>query len=166
MDPVPPELAAQLEALAAEAKGDTARKLEYLLDALIMRGQLPASFKVVVAKIRADPNQRKVRLSVITDKYEVDSPDVPCAELIPLCGARCCGFVVLLSEQDVLERKLPFRIDDPYLLPRDPETKRCTCMAADGACTVYDARPGTCRTYDCREDPRVWIDYEKRIPAP
>ena len=23
-----------------------------------------------------------------------------------------------------------------------------------------------CRKYDCRNDVRVWIDYEKRIPAP
>jgi hypothetical protein len=39
-------------------------------------------------------------------------------------------------------------------------------MAPSGGCTVYDDRPGTCREYDCREDKRVWIDYEKRIPAP
>ena len=35
-----------------------------------------------------------------------------------------------------------------------------------GACTAYDYRPSTCRTYDCREDRRVWIDFEARIPAP
>ena len=33
-------------------------------------------------------------------------------------------------------------------------------------CGVYETRPEHCRTYDCREDARVWIDYEKRIPAP
>jgi hypothetical protein len=23
-----------------------------------------------------------------------------------------------------------------------------------------------CRGYDCREDRRIWLDFEKRIPAP
>jgi hypothetical protein len=31
---------------------------------------------------------------------------------------------------------------------------------------VYEHRPAICRTYDCRKDPRIWIDFEKRIPAP
>jgi hypothetical protein len=31
---------------------------------------------------------------------------------------------------------------------------------------VYAQRPGACRAYDCRHDPRVWIDFEARIPAP
>jgi len=62
--------------------------------------------------------------------------------------------------------QIPFELDRPYLLPRDPQTKRCACMDEEGLCTKYDVRPATCRTYDCREDARVWIDYEQRIPAP
>jgi Fe-S-cluster containining protein len=103
---------------------------------------------------------------MVDDKYTVESPPIDCAARIPLCGARCCSFEVALSRQDLEERKLPFVIDKPYMLPRDPNTKRCACMDADGACTSYDVRPATCRTYDCREDLRVWLDYEARIPAP
>jgi Fe-S-cluster containining protein len=72
---------------------------------------------------------------------------------------------VSLSAQDVAERLLPFDIHEPYRLPRD-EQGRCTCMDAAGACTVYSHRPGACRAYDCRHDPRVWIDFDARIPAP
>jgi Fe-S-cluster containining protein len=52
------------------------------------------------------------------------------------------------------------------MLPRDPSTKTCVCIDAGGACTIYEKRPASCRAYDCRADPRVWIDFEARIPAP
>lgn len=169
LPPIDPDLVGELEALA-ETLGvrpdhaDLARKLEWLIDALVLRGQLPARFTHLANKIRAD--RSTVRLAMFRDKYVVPSADIDCAARIPLCGARCCSFDVTLSAQDVAERKLPFVIDQPYMLPRDPETKRCSCMDAEGACTVYEFRPGACRAYDCRHDPRVWIDFEARIPAP
>jgi hypothetical protein len=168
LPPVPPDLVAELEALtdavAQHPDANVSRKLEYVLDALIMRGQLPASFKRLVSKVRAD--RSTVRLAVFVDKYTVDNAEVDCESRIPLCGARCCSFNVTLSEQDVLERKLPFDLQKPYELPRDPDTKRCVCMDENRGCTVYDVRPGICRTYDCRDDRRVWIDFAARIPAP
>ncbi|HEY5928305.1 MAG TPA: hypothetical protein VIV11_41740 [Kofleriaceae bacterium] len=169
-EPVPPELLAMIEKLAADLPSlpdndEASRRFEWLLDALILRGSLPQSFKRLAAKIQADRGT-KIRLSLVTDKYEVDSPPIDCASRIHLCNARCCSFEVALSPQDIRERKLPFMIDQPYLLPRDPVTKKCACMDAAGACTAYEQRPATCRTYDCREDARVWIDYDARIPAP
>jgi hypothetical protein len=169
-DDVPPELAALIEKLAADLPSlpdndEASRRFEWLLDALIMRGSLPKSFKRLAAKIQAERGT-KIRLSLVTDKYQVEGPDIDCAARIPLCGARCCSLEVALSPQDVAEKKLPFEIDRPYLLPRDPITKRCACMDDAGTCTVYEHRPATCREYDCREDARVWIDFEARIPAP
>jgi Fe-S-cluster containining protein len=35
-----------------------------------------------------------------------------------------------------------------------------------GRCLVYENRPATCRVFDCRDDKRIWTDFEKRIPAP
>ncbi|MDB4960187.1 MAG: uncharacterized protein JWP01_186 [Myxococcales bacterium] len=162
-----PELVAELEQLteslaARPDHADLARKLEWLIDALILRGQLPPTFRKLATKIRGD--RSTVRLAMFRDKYTVPSADIDCAERIPLCRARCCTFDVTLSPQDVAERKLPFEIDQPYMLPRDPDSRRCTCMDASGACTVYDHRPGACRAYDCRADDRVWIDFEARIP--
>lgn len=169
-EPLPPELLALLEKLAADLpqlpdSDEASRRFEWLLDALILRGQVPDSFRRLAKKIQADRGI-KVRLSLVDDKYSVDSPDIDCASRIPLCGARCCSFDVALSKQDLLERKLPFVIEQPYMLPRDPVTKKCACMDDHGACTAYEYRPATCRTYDCREDRRVWIDFEARIPAP
>ena len=69
------------------------------------------------------------------------------------------------ARQD-LRDGIPRVIDEPYKLPRDPYTKKCVCMDEQGACTIYEKRPASCRVYDCRGDPRVWIDFEARIPAP
>ena len=167
---LPDDLLAVMEKLAADLPqlpnaDEASRRFEWLLDALILRGQVPDSFRKLAKKIQADRGTR-VRLSMVDDKYTVESPDIDCASRIALCGARCCSFDVMLSLQDLEERKLPFVIDQPYMLPRDPVSKRCACMDDAGACTAYDYRPATCRTYDCREDRRVWLDYEARIPAP
>ena len=162
-------LAAELKALAATLEertdhADIARRFEWLVDTLIMRGQIPESFRRLLAKIG---NERTtVRLAMFRDKYQVPSADIDCAARIPLCGARCCTMDVTLSAQDVAEGGIPFDVMQPYALPRDPTTKKCVCMNAEGACTIYDKRPGACRAYDCRHDARVWIDFEARIAAP
>lgn len=144
---------------------DLPRRFDALMDALVARELLPARLRDAVQRVRAD-ERPKVRLAIYVDKYELESPDIDCAARLHLCGARCCSYDVLLSEQDVAERGVPWVVDKPYELPRDPVTRRCACMDDAGACTIYDRRPGTCRTYDCREDRRVWIDYAARIPAP
>jgi hypothetical protein len=158
------ELTALAESIGArDDHADLAARVEWLIDTLIIRGQLPAAFRQVAAKIRSQGDRSVVRLATFRDKYAMAGPEIDCAARIPLCGARCCSFDVTLSAQDVVEG-LPFDLLQPYALPRD--NGRCVCMADDGGCTIYERRPGACRAYDCRHDPRVWIDFEARIPAP
>jgi hypothetical protein len=52
----------------------------------------------------------------------------------------------------------------PYLIQQRDGT--CAHNDAQRGCEVYAQRPAACRAYDCRGDHRVWIDYERRIPAP
>jgi Fe-S-cluster containining protein len=54
----------------------------------------------------------------------------------------------------------------PYLIAQGADgycrhLDRCTCR-----CTVREHRPLPCRGYDCRNDKRVWLDFEKRIVNP
>ncbi len=168
LPPLDPDLVRELATIAEtlarqDDHGDVARRLEWLVDTLILRGQLPASFRRVLAKVGDE--RSTVRLAMFRDKYQVPSTDIDCAARIPLCGAKCCTMDVTLSAQDVAEGGIPFDIMKPYALPRDPTTKRCVCMDADGACTIYERRPGACRAYDCRNDARVWRDFDARIPA-
>jgi Fe-S-cluster containining protein len=167
--PLAPDEVHALELLAAaiahrDDHADLARRFEWLIDTLIFRGLLPASFRRLLARVG---NERApVQLASFRDKYRVPSPEIDCAARLPLCKARCCSMEVTLSAQDVLEGGIPFDLMQPYALPRDPATKRCVCMDATGGCTIYDKRPGACRAYDCRHDARVWVDFEARIPAP
>lgn len=167
--PISPDLVAELTALAQEvaARGDhadLAARLEWLIDTLILRDQLPASFRRLATKVKGQGDRSVVRLATFRDKYAIASAEIDCAARIPLCGARCCSFEVTLSAQDVAERSVPFDIMQPYALPR--ANGRCVCMNDDGACSIYEQRPGACRAYDCRHDRRVWLDFEARIPAP
>ena len=169
LPPVSPDLVEELTALAEavaprDDHADVAAKLEWLIDALILREQLPASFRRLSTRIRGQGDRSLVKLASFRDKYAVPSPDIDCAARIPLCGARCCSFDVTLSAQDVAEGGIPFELHDPYALPR--QDGRCVCRNDDGGCTIYERRPGACRAYDCRHDARVWIDFEARIPAP
>ncbi len=80
--------------------------------------------------------------------------DVPCGS----CTACCTSsqFVHIgPEERDTLARipaELRFRApglpDGHVVLPYD-ERGHCP-MLVDGACTIYEVRPRTCRTYDCR----------------
>ena len=53
----------------------------------------------------------------------------------------------------------------PYWNLRRPDGY-CVHNDADHGCGVYKERPAPCRAFDCRGDERIWLDFEKRIPAP
>jgi Fe-S-cluster containining protein len=92
---------------------------------------------------------------------------VPCEELIPLCGGRCCTLSFSLSTEDLDEGVIRWDYGQPYLIRQRSSDGYCVHSDPDTrACTVHQYRPRVCRWYDCRKDKRVWIDYEQRIPAP
>lgn len=111
----------------------------------------------------------RVAMGEPVDKYAVPPiPDggPPCLELLPICHARCCSLDVPLTSQDLDEGVVRWDRGNPYLLQQDAD-KHCTHLSRSGAgCTCYEHRPAACRQYDCRQDKRIWIDYEKKIPLP
>ncbi len=109
----------------------------------------------------------RLQLGDVDDKYLVTNADgPPCDELIPICKSRCCQFDVALSTQDLDEGVIAWDHDRPYLI-RQRADGYCVHNHVDTrGCTAYPHRPGTCRRFDCRHDPRVWLDYEARILAP
>lgn len=108
-----------------------------------------------------------VRLGEDVDKYALtDLPDIDCASRIELCHARCCALSFSLSAQDLEERAVEWDYRRPYHV-RQRDDGYCVHNQAEGrGCAVYAQRPAPCRTYDCREDKRVWLDFEARIAAP
>lgn len=47
--------------------------------------------------------------------------------------------------------------DNGYCSHLDPNTF---------GCTVYENRPVPCRAFDCRNDKRIWLDFENMILNP
>jgi Fe-S-cluster containining protein len=85
---------------------------------------------------------------------------------LPICGARCCSLDVPITTQDLDEGIVRWDRANPYLLAQEAD-HHCTHLSRSGAgCTCYAHRPAICRSYDCRQDQRIWIDYAQRIPVP
>lgn len=111
-----------------------------------------------------------VKLAVgADDKYglsDEELPDIDCAERIPLCRAACCTFRWALSEQDVVEGIVQWDLTNPYVNRVGADGYCVHCDGASKACMIYDARPTVCRTYDCRNDSRIWRDFDARVINP
>jgi putative zinc- or iron-chelating protein len=101
------------------------------------------------------------------DKYAFRSAvQIDCENRIHLCRAACCKLQFALSRQDVQEGVVKWDLEHPYMNARGKDgycvhLKRGTCH-----CSIYANRPIPCRGYDCRQDKRIWQDFEKRIPSP
>src|SRR5262249_8383734 len=109
----------------------------------------------------------RVRLAEMGDKYaEGESVEIDCASRIHLCHARCCSFKFFLTKQDLDEGVAKWDYGNPYWIKQAADGYCIHSDPATRGCLIHAKRPHVCRRYDCRNDKRVWIDFEKRIPAP
>jgi hypothetical protein len=102
-----------------------------------------------------------------TDKYAFrDGVEIDCASRIELCRAACCRLAFALSEQDVEEGAVLWDPEEPYLIARSGNGD-CAHLDPNGrVCGIYEQRPLPCRAFDCREDGRIWVDFERRVHQP
>jgi Fe-S-cluster containining protein len=108
-----------------------------------------------------------VRLSEMGNKYEeAETVEIDCASLIHLCHARCCTLPFVLTNQDVDEGVARWDYGNPYFNKRGADGYCVHCDPETRACAIHAQRPHVCRKYDCRQDKRIWIDFEKKIPTP
>ncbi len=111
--------------------------------------------------------QPRVRLANMGDKYaDVRTAEIDCHARIHLCHARCCTFNFYLTAQDLDEGVARWDYGNPYWIKRQDNGYCVHCDPTNRACTIHAQRPHVCRLYDCREDKRIWLDFEARIPAP
>ena len=144
-----------------------------LLEELVESGQLDTE-RFDVRRLRLQEREESrlkerphVQLTDPVDKYALtDLPPIDCEALIPICKARCCRLSFPLSFQDLDERIVQWDYGKPYMIRQKSDGYCVHNDCASKHCTVYNHRPATCRAYDCRNDKRIWLDFEKRIPAP
>jgi len=101
------------------------------------------------------------------DKYAfAKEAKIDCENRLHICHAACCRLRFALSKQDVYEGIIRWELGQPYLIAQGNDgycthLERGTCR-----CTVREHRPVACRGYDCRNDKRIWRDFENRIANP
>ena len=115
----------------------------------------------------ADTLMPRVRLADMGDKYaDGQSAPVDCASLIPHCRGRCCMLTFFLTRQDLDEGAARWDYGNPYWIRRGADGY-CVHSDPEGrGCTIYQSRPHACRRFDCRNDQRIWADFDRRIPVP
>ena len=154
------QVSAQVVALTRELEERGAIDEESVLARLPDRVQAARVADETAAPLRIELSDHR------RDKYTVAIPPVPCAELLPICKARCCTLPFRLSTQDLDGGHVRWDYGRPYWNLRRPDGY-CVHNDSDGhGCSVYVERPAPCRAFDCRGDDRIWLDYERRIPAP
>jgi Fe-S-cluster containining protein len=107
-----------------------------------------------------------VKLSKGPDKYGCEAAEIDCLSRVHLCRAACCTFKFFLSVQDLDEGVVKWDYSHPYWIRQSPDGYCCHNQPETLACVIHEHRPVTCRLYDCRQDKRVWVDFESRIPNP
>jgi Putative zinc- or iron-chelating domain len=101
------------------------------------------------------------------DKYAFDAEvAIDCPSLVHLCHAACCKLTFALSRQDIEEGVVRWDLGKPYLIRQDADGYCCHVDRERKACTIHAHRPVPCRAFDCRNDKRIWVDFEQRIPNP
>jgi len=106
----------------------------------------------------------RVQLARVGDKYAVANAEMPCEELYPICQARCCKLTFALSTQDLDEGVVRWDYGRPYLIKQRASDGYCT-HNDQGRCTVHAHRPAVCRSYSCKDDRRIWADFDNRVLA-
>ena len=59
-----------------------------------------------------------------------------------------------------------WNLGQPYMIARDCDGY-CAHLDRDSlTCTIYAHQPITCQTYHCRNDKRIWLDFDALRPNP
>ncbi len=174
------QVADGLHSAHSRINGNTAKNLEsasflYALIELLSENGLISIEALDERKIevfkRLKKRFEKERMGVILqnpqpDKYTFDrAAQIDCENRVHLCKASCCRLPFALSEQDLEERVIRWNLAIPYMIEHGDDGY-CVHLDRCKGCSVYEQRPVPCRGYDCRNDKRIWLDFQKRIPNP
>ena len=101
------------------------------------------------------------------DKYTFDGEvRIDCENRLHLCRAACCRLRFALSKQDVEEGVVKWDFAQPYVIARGSDGYCQHLDRGQLGCSIHAHRPVPCRAYDCRNDRRIWADYENKVVNP
>ena len=114
--------------------------------------------------------EKGMGVALTTDGKEAggQSPgvEIDCENRLHLCHAACCRLRFALTAREVEKGRVRWNLGQPYMI-RQGEDGYCHHFdRSDQRCGIYEDRPFVCRAYDCRNDKRIWEDFEERIISP
>lgn len=92
--------------------------------------------------------------------------EIDCENRLALCHAACCKLRFALSVSDVEAGKVKWTLGQPYMIRQGADGYCHHLDRVSQGCSIYADRPFVCRAYDCRNDKRIWEDFENRIVNP
>ncbi len=161
--------------IAQDGSLDSRAAIMALTELLIAQGVIDLEeFKTRRAALRevlADQHSRygvRVLIGEQPDKYAVphETAESDCAARYDLCKGACCRLRFPLTRQDLDEGVVRWDYSRPYLNAQRADGYCTHNDTATRHCTIYAQRPTVCRHFDCRSDPRIWVDFAARIPNP
>ena len=108
--------------------------------------------------LRQDPEEDKYTFNQVVK--------IDCENRLHLCKAACCRLSFALSKQDVEEGIVKWDLGRPYMIAQDQDGYCRHLERCSSGCTIYKQRPVACRAYDCRNEKRIWVDFEKKLVNP
>lgn len=142
--------------------------VEALLDkGVVVRGELPGASAArdevetrgAAARERSTLPWPAVAIRVDPGE-ERDSDPVDCAARVHVCQGVCCRLKFALSQDEVERGVVKWDIGHPYVIRHDSNGYCSHNDRGSHACTVYEDRPRLCREYSCRDDKRIWTDFD------
>lgn len=147
--------------------------LHSLVEVLVSKGlihvhELEQRKKALVESFSQNDEQKpRVHLVETPDKYAQDNELViDCESRYPICKGVCCKLWFALSVQDLQEKIVKWNYSYPYGIAQGQDGYCIHFDHSSYKCTIYENRPLICRTYDCRGDKRIWLDFENRVINP
>lgn len=166
-----------------ERHGRETRKVEAyvagLLDVLFEKGLVdPAELGEKVKAKQAEeaekasgdkteaPEKMRDWPSIIIREDKSDLPPVEpvnCAERMHVCHAVCCQLRFPLSSDEIEAGKVKWDLGHPYVIRHSEEGFCVHNDRGTGHCNVYEDRPQVCQRYSCRNDDRIWKDFDNMV---
>ena len=100
------------------------------------------------------------------DKYGFDEVQIDCESRRHLCKAACCKLGFALSRQDIEEGTVKWDLGHPYMVAKEGDGYCVHLDKATYRCRIWKNRPVPCRGFDCRNDKRIWLDFEHKVIHP
>ena len=154
---------------------EAAKTVDALVELLVDRGVVTREELDAATERAREPVRRRFLtrgMAVIRQDFDVSKHDykgsqpIDCENRIHACKASCCRLQIGLSGEDVTEGILHWDPGQPYALAKREDGWCVHSEHGTGRCTVYEHRPIPCRAFDCREDSRIWVDFDAMIPNP